>query len=168
MKISKLETHDRFEYLIKDQSDKIAQGASDCLTKNPDSLRLQEKSHYIYIFAHPRTHENGVDKKLYWQPRLLKPKAETNSYLFRADSNTDILEICWLIPPEELWGQYKKGNVTESNWCSWSIDQYLNNRQALEKPLENDWTDEQAWNIFKSSLREAVNAKKQNPVARLV
>jgi hypothetical protein len=159
MRLNLLETHDRLEYLMKDQSEKIAQGAEDCLKKNPDSLKLQEKSHYIYIFAHPRTHDNGVDKNLFWQPRLVKPKAETNSYLFRAQSRTDIFEVCWMIPPIELWEQYKKGNVCESNWCAWSIEQYLHNREGLEKPFEDDWSYEQAWNIFKSILQESVNAK---------
>lgn len=164
MRLNRLETHDRLEHFVKDQRDTISRGASECLTQNPDSLRLQEKSHYIYIFAHPRTHENGVDKKLFWQPRLVKPKAETNSYLFRAQSHTDLMEVCWMIPPVELWGQYQKGNITESDWCSWSIDQYLNNREALERPFEDDWTYEQAWNIFKSCLLEAVDEKKEKKI----
>lgn len=164
MRLNRLETHDRLEYFIKDQSDKIAQGASECLKLNPDSLRLQEKSHYIYIFAHPRTDDNGVDKKLFWQPRLVKPKAETNSYLFRAQSHTDIMEVCWMIPPFELWNQYNKGNVCESNWCCWSMQQYLHNKEGLERPFEDDWTYEQAWNIFKSCLQEAVDVKKTKKI----
>ena len=33
--INILETHDRFQHLIKDQSANIFQGAEDCLKKNP-------------------------------------------------------------------------------------------------------------------------------------
>src|ERR1043165_3721886 len=111
MKVNRLETHDRLLHLIKDQSDQVQKGAEDCLKKNPLSLAYQSKSPYVYIFGHARTHENGVDKVLYWQPRLMKPNPESNSYLFRATSNTDIMEICWILPPHELWPQYKKGNV---------------------------------------------------------
>src|ERR1700685_1507363 len=106
MKIDRLETHDRLEHFVNDQWATISQGASDCLLRNPDSLALQEKSPYIYIFAHPRTHDDGVSKRMLWQPRLTKPKAQTNSYLFRAASKSDVLMICWLIPPREMWNQY--------------------------------------------------------------
>lgn len=159
MKINRLETHDRLEHFINDQSQNIWQGADDCLKRNPDSLKLQEKSHYIYIFAHPRTMDDGVNKRLLWQPRLVKPKAQENSYLFRAQSNSDVIEICWLLPAKELWGQYDKGKVCESNWAAWSINQFNNNRAELEKPFEDDWTDEQAMNIFKGILKECIAFK---------
>jgi len=121
MKLNRLETHDRLLHFKKDQEANIFQGAEDCLKKNPDSLFFQSKSPYIYIFAHPRTCDDGVTKKMFWQPRLWKPKAQTNSYLFRAKSNTDIIEICWLLPPKELWNQYILDNVTEHKEVLWSI-----------------------------------------------
>lgn len=141
MKLNRLETHDRLQHLIKDQSLNIAQGANDCLKKNPLSLAIQDRSPYVYLFAHPRTHEDGVTKVMYWQPRLTKPEVQTNSYLFRAQSKTDMMEVCWLLPPEEMWRQYKKKNVTESEWVIWSIDQYINNRRNLEKPEPEDLDD---------------------------
>lgn len=154
MKINRLETHDRLQHFIQEQSHTIWQGAEDCLKKNPDSLKLQEKSPYIYIFAHPRTADDGLTKRMLWQPRLTKPKAQTNSYLFRAQSNTDILEVCWLIPPKEIWGQYKKGNVTESDIVTWSIDQFLHNKERLESPEKDDLTNEQIKNIMITILQE--------------
>lgn len=116
----------------------ISQGCEDCLKRNPLSLALQARSPYIYIFAHPRTHDDGLNKRLLWQPRLTKPKAQTNSYLFRAKSNTDLIELCWFLPPREMWGQFKKGNVVESEDVVWSIHQFENNREKLEKPFEDD------------------------------
>src|ERR1700735_2944384 len=110
MKLNRLEAHDRLQYLKEDQSANVFKGAEDCLKKNPDSIGLQSKSDYIYIFAHARTADSGVDKRLLSQPRLLRPKADPNSYLFRVQSNTDLLEMCWLLPPDEMWEQYKKGN----------------------------------------------------------
>lgn len=141
MKINRLETHDRLEHFIKDQSINIAQGATDCLKKNPLSLQLQDRSPYIYLFAHPRTADDGVTKKMYWQPRLTKPQAQTNSYLFRARSKSDLIEVCWLLPPEEMWGQYDKGNITENELVIWSIDQYKNNKHKLESREPDDLSD---------------------------
>lgn len=154
MKLNRLETHDRLEHLVKDQSINISKGASDCLTSNALSLALQEKSPYIYIFAHPRTCEDGVTKAMYWQPRLTKPSAQTNSYLFRAQSKTDIMEICWLLPPKEMWDQYKKGNVTENDLVIWSIDQFRSNKKKLEEKEKDDLPDEVCKNIYRQIALE--------------
>lgn len=141
MKLNRLETHDRLEHLKADQSLNITQGANDCLFKNSLSLALQDHSPYIYIFAHPRTLDDGVTKKMYWQPRLTKPEAQSNSYLFRAKSKTDVMEVCWLLPPQEMWGQYTKGNVTEHEIVVWSINQILTNKAGLEKRDPEDLDD---------------------------
>lgn len=159
MKLNRLETHDRYEHFIKDQSKVIWQGAEECLKQNPDSIRMQEKCHYIYIFAHPRTDDDGVTKRLLWQPRLVKPKAESNSYLFRAVSNTDVIEVCWLLPPKELWSQYTKGNICESDIVAWSINKFRFNRAELEKPDSDDISEERALNIFKGILIDSIGVK---------
>ena len=149
MKINTLETHDRLLHFKKTNNDTISQGAEECLKRNPLSLALQDKSDYIYIFAHPRTSEDGVTKRLLWQPRLGKPKSQTNSYLFRSISHSDTLEICWLLPPRELWNQYKKGNVCENELVIWSIDQFENNREVLDAANPNDLSEEKIRNILK-------------------
>lgn len=156
MKVNVLEAHDRLLHFKKDQAQNIFQGAEDCLKRNPDSVFFQSRSPYVYIFAHPRTADNGVDKVMYWQPRLGKPEAQTNSYLFRAMSNTDMIEVCWLLPPEELWSQYKTGNVTENEDVLWSIDQYLNNKKKLEAPDPDDLSldkQKQIWQELVSNKR---------------
>ena len=154
MKLNRLETHDRYKHLIKDQGLNLAQGCEDCLKKNPHSLQLQEKCPYIYIFAHPRTAEDGVTKRMLWQPRLSRPKAQTNSYLFRAQSKTDIIEICWMIPPREMWKQYNKGQVTQSDVTAWSINQFQFNREELEKDHAEDLSEEALKTILRSVLAE--------------
>ena len=153
MKLNRLETHDRLEHFHEHQEANIFQGANDCLNRNPDSLGLQEKSPYIYIFAHPRTADDGVNKRLLWQPRLTRPKSQTNSYLFRAISKTDILEICWLIPPRELWQQFKTGNVTEEPTVLWSINQFQHNRKALDVAHPEDLSDEKVRTIWMDFLK---------------
>lgn len=159
MKINRLETHDRLEHLKKDQSQNIFEGAETCLKKNPLSLALQEKSPYIYIFAHPRTHDDGVTKRMLWQPRLTKAAAQTNSYLFRAVSHTDLMEVCWLLPPSEMWDQYKKGNVTEHDVVEWSIDQFKTNRKNLELAHPDDLSDERIRDIYRDINRMKIRTQ---------
>ena len=154
MKINRLETHDRLVHLKNDQSNIISQGAEECLKENPLSLALQERSSYIYIFAHPRTADDGVTKRMLWQPRLSKPEPQTNSYLFRVPSHTDLLEICWILPPEDMWKQYNKGNVTESDIVLWSIDQFMNHKYILAQPDREDLSQHQIINIYREIARE--------------
>lgn len=154
MKVNRLEAHDRLKHFKEDQSINIFKGAQDCLKINPLSLQLQDYSPYIYLFAHPRTEDDGVTKAMYWQPRLTKPKAQTNSYLFRAESKTDVIEACWLLPPREMWKEYSKGNVTESELVLWSIDQFKNNRENLQKPEPGDFFDNKIREIYKIIIPE--------------
>lgn len=157
MKISKLETHDRLEHFKKDQNDAILEGLQTCLKLNPLSLALQDRSPYIYIFAHPRTNEFG-QKVMYWQPRLGKPRMETNSYLFRIRSHSDECEIMWMLPPKELWEQYEKGNITEHSLVKWSIDQYKSNKSQMENPEPDDIGDSLGLQI----LNEVQNILRQD------
>jgi|TARA_R110000822_G_scaffold125342_3_gene260012 hypothetical protein len=154
MKLNRLETHDRLQHFVKDQAVNIFQGAEDCLKRNPDSLAIQDKSPYVYIFAHPRTADDGVNKRMLWQPRLSIPEAQTNSYLFRAISHTDTIQIVWLIPPKEQWKQYEKGNVTEQNEVAWSIEMFKHKKKELEKPHPDDMTEEYGRLILKAIVDE--------------
>lgn len=159
MKIKILEAHDRKLHLIKDQGQNLSQGAEECLKRNPDSLAIQNRCPYVYIFAHPRTHEDGVSQRMLWQPRITRPKPQTNSYCFRAISKTDLLEICWMLPPRELWAQYSKGKVTESDIVAWSIDMFENNRKQLEAKHPEDYSDEKEKEIFMNVLKDRRGTK---------
>jgi len=154
MKIDRLEAHDRLLFFKKDQEATINQGIEDCLKRNPLSLALQRRSPYIYIFAHPRTAEDGVTKRMLWQPRLSRPSPQTNSYLFRVQSNTEDIEICWMLPPREQWTQYKKGNVTENDIVNWSIAQFTNHREDLAAPYADDFSQERINAILTDIARE--------------
>lgn len=165
MKINRLETHDRYQHLIQDQGLNIFQGAEDCLKRNELSLAIQEKCPYVYMYAHPRTADDGVTKRMIWQPRISKPKPQTNSYLFRAQSKTDIIEVCWLLPPREMWKQYRKGNIAESEVVLWSIGMFENNREGLELPHEDDISEENAKTIFRQILIEHEQKSKLKPLA---
>jgi hypothetical protein len=153
MKVNILEAHDRKKHLIKDQSENIFRGAEDCLRKNSDSLFYQDRSPYVYIFAHPRTADDGVNKRMLWQPRLMKPEAQTNSYLFRAKSHSDLIEVCWLLPPQELWRQYKEGNMLENQDIICSIDNYIYNKKQLEARHSEDLPEERCKQILQELIR---------------
>lgn len=150
MEINKLDAHDRLNHFKKNQEANIFQGVEDCLKRNPNCVSMQEHFPYVYIFGHPRTADDGVTKRLLWQPRLGKPKAQTNSYLFRSISKTDVIEIVWLLPPRELWPQYEKGKVTESEDVMTSIRNFVNHREELEKPHKDDWSEERIRRKLKS------------------
>lgn len=157
MKLNRLEAHDRYEYLIKDQSVTVQQGADDCLKKNSFSLAYQERSPYVYVYGHGRTTDDGLNKRLIWEPRLSKPIPTQNSYLFRAKSKTDLLEICWILPPIEFWGEYRKGNIIDSSIIGWSISQLLHNSKQLGAPMPDDLPEE----VAKKILMEIINEKRQ-------
>lgn len=155
MKLNRHETHDRLEHFKQDQSDNIFQGADDCMKKNELSLALQERSPYIYLFAHPRTSDNEIGvKRMIWQPRLTKPKAQTNSYLFRAQSKSDLLEIIWLLPPRELWPQYETGKVLVYEDVNVSIKNFLNHREELERPHKDDLPDHVVRMIYQEIAKQ--------------
>ena len=146
MKIDPLDAHDRYTYFQK-QDFSIAECCQDILNQRPFG------DVPFYIFAHARTDDDGVTKRLIWQPRLTRPKPQTNSYLFRAISNTDMIEVIWLLPPREMWTQYDIGKVTESNLVAWSIKQFESNRNYLDSPHPDDISEERAKEIMKEIIK---------------
>lgn len=107
MKVDILDAHDRYQHFTK-QSFDISECCEDLIKKKPFG------DHPFYIFAHARTEEDGVTKRLIWQPRLTKPKAQTNSMLFKAYPGTDMIKVIWMIPARELWGQFEYGKMTQN------------------------------------------------------
>lgn len=160
MKLKRLDTHDRLLHFKKDQALNISQGAEDCLKKNKLSLAIQQRCPYVYLFAHPRTADDGVTKRMIWQPRMTKPKAQTNSYLFRATSHTDNLEICWLLPPRETLNQFVKGQVCENEWVIWSYHLFDTSRNMLERPCDEDLCDDRCKIIMLDIAREQDEQKR--------
>ena len=146
----------------------ISQGASECLLRNPLSLALQDKSPYIYIYGHFRTHEDGVSQRLIWQPKLCKPEPSPNTFLFRGQSNSDVLEPCWVLPKAELFEQFKEGTVIEgSEYIQWCIWMYLNKKQELGQRHKDDLPEEKQKEIWLSvarELEEAAMAKKTSTI----
>ena len=159
MKINRLETHDRYQQFAN-QRDNISQCCQSLIDKQPFG------DVPFYIFAHKR--EIGMDEKfslfssgmyssladipthrMIWQPRLTKPKAQTNSMLFKGYPGTDTVKVIWIIPERELWDQYRKGNLTESSIVVESIDAFEHDRAKLEAKDPDDLPDATIDRIYK-------------------
>ena len=159
MKITRGDAHDRYSFFKQHDFD-IAACCQNLIDQRPFG------DHAFYIFAHART--IGLDEKIklyssgkyetldkvpektiIWQPRLTKPSAQTNSMLFKAYPGSDNIKIIWIIPPKELWEQYKKGNMTENETIVVSIHDFENHRDRLEAKEEDDLSDEAINQIYK-------------------
>jgi hypothetical protein len=149
MKINKLDAHDRLDHFQKQSLD-ISECCEDLVKKRPFG------DHPFYIFAHARTEDNDPSKKrLIWQPRLTKPKAQTNSMLFKAYPGTDMIKLIWMIPDRAMWEQYKKGNLTESQIISESLHDFEHNRAKLEAREDDDLSDKEIDAIYESLSLDA-------------
>jgi hypothetical protein len=177
MKVSRTEAHDRLTHL-KSQDMDIGTTCQKLVDERPFG------NHPFYIFAHKR--EIGMDEKyhiwiddmmapehlrrfnsvadipthrLIWQPRLTKPKAQTNSMLFKAYPGTDVIKVIWMIPDKELWNQYDKGKMLENQTVSESIYLFENDRKRLEAPEDDDLSDFQIDKIYNEISQDARRVK---------
>lgn len=183
MKIDRLETHDRLVH-FKKQADYISEGCQNCINNRP----AEYGNHPFYIFAHKRTLgfdekialfnedlrsclidplyirkylelSNIPEARLIWEPRLTKPKAQSNSMLFKAYPPGDSIKVIWILPAPELWDQYQKDKLTENGTICESIDLYINNRSKLEGKEADDLPD----SLIKSIMCEmGANARRRN------
>lgn len=142
MKLNRLETHDRYEYFTKQGFD-IGECCQNLINQRPFG------EHPFYIFAHARTDDDGFTKRLIWQPRLTKPKAQINSMLFKAYPGTDVIKVLWMIPQRELWDQFTKGKMLENKTVVDSIYNYLYKREEMEQKEDDDLNDHQIDDIYR-------------------
>lgn len=172
MKVDRLETHDRLSYFTKQDFD-IGKTCQEMIDRRPFG------DHPFYIFAHKR--QLGLDERMnlltmalkdgyacsmdkiptdrmIWQPRLTKPKAEENSLLVKAYPGTDIVKIIWILPARELWSEFEKGKMTENKTVWESIQSFLTDKEGLERPEEDDYSDEAVSMIY---MEIAKSAKQQ-------
>lgn len=174
MKINRLDAHDRFEHLKKQDFD-IGSCCQDLIDKRPFG------DHPFYIFAHTRT--IGIDEKfklfasgqyksmqdvpektIIWQPRLTKPEAQPNSMLFKAYPGTDTVKVIWMIPTPELWDQYTKGKMMENKTVFESIDMFKKDKKKLEEKEPDDMSDDQINAIYRDISLKARKEKKEFPI----
>jgi hypothetical protein len=174
MKVNRLETHDRLDHFVKQEFD-IGACCQDLINQRPFG------DYPFYIFAHART--LGIDEKftlvtsgkfrtieevpektIIWQPRLTKPKAQTNSMLFKGYPGSDNIKIIWIIPAKELWEQFKKENMMANETICESIHDFQNNRGKLEEREEDDLPDSVIDALYREIAHSARNPKKFEPI----
>lgn len=148
LNIDRLDAHDRLEHYKKQDFD-IEACCQDLLDKRPFG------DYPFYMFAHFRTDDDGITKRLIWQPRLTKPFAQTNSMLFKGYPGTDIIKIIWIIPARELWPNFQAGQMTENKIISESIHDFEHNRSKLEAKEDDDLSDETIDRIYLDMAKSA-------------
>lgn len=161
MRLNILDAHDRLKELKKQDFD-IGACCQDLINQRPFG------DYPFYIFAHTRTDDDGVSKRMIWQPRLTKPKAESNSMLFKGYPGTDTIITYWILPPHEMWDQYEKGLLTENETVCNSIYDYKNNRAKLEKKEDDDLPDSKIDAIYRDLAYAAREKKVRAESAKVV
>lgn len=156
--LNRMETHDRLLH-VKKQDFSIGECCQNLIDHKPFGNRP------FYIFAHTRTDDTqpGV-KRMIWQPRLTKPRAESNSMLFKAQPNSDVVRIIWMIPAVELWDNFSKGKMMEDPMVVESIYNYQNNRAALEAKEPDDLTDDEIHAIYVEISQQARNKASEDEI----
>ena len=183
MKVNILESHDRLLQFQK-QADYIAKGCKDCIENRPREFG----NITFYIFAHKRSIEldeklslfqddlkeslcdisykrkyNRMEEipsaRLIFSPRLTKPEPQENSMLFRNKPPSEDVEVLWMIPDRELFGQYKKGNLTESSIITESVHLFLNNKSKLAKTEKDDIPESTIKAIYREIAHNSKNGK---------
>jgi len=152
LKINPLDAHDRLLHLKK-HDHSIGECCQNLIDREPFGKRP------FYIFAHGRLDDDGINTRVIWQPRLSKPKAQTNSMLFKGYPGSDRVDVIWIIPKRELWPQSKKDKMTSSEIVTNSIHAFLHNRKKLEEPEEGDVTEEEGNAIYMQIMLEAKRKK---------
>lgn len=184
MQLNRLETHDRLKDFMSKSKD-VSECCQDLINKRPFG------SYPFYIYAHGRTvdldekisifnddlHCEIIDpsykrrfkdlsevpeKRIIWQPRLSRPKPQTNSMLFKAYPIEDVVRVIWIIPERALWEQYQKGNVTENETILQSIHDFVNNRDLLENNEDDDPSDIEIDSIYRDLSQEARYKRNMN------
>lgn len=182
--INRSETHDRL-LQFKQQEDYISKGCQECIDQRPEEFTMP-----FYIFAHQRTIETderysifnqdifyeinfpGYIRKyksfaevptarLIWAPRLTKPTPQSNSMLFKYYPEEDQIKILWIIPARELWDQFMKGKLTESEIVVNSIHDFQFDREKMAAPEADDISEERVKAIYEDIKKNPKYGKKE-------
>ena len=169
MKVNLLETHDRFLQFNKQQED-ISSGVADCIKNVPESIKCP---FYVYGFGKLVDPDEKMSlliqgqkkipsERMIWVPKITKPEAMPNSYLFLARKGTDVIEIIWMLPRREYWDQYNPGQMcyNENIWIS--IQNYRNHLRKLNSPDANGPTKQDVEHFRKVMGEEAHKKRRKS------
>ena len=186
MKVNRLDAHDRFSAITNRENQDIGKFLQSIINRRPFF------DYPFYVFVHKK--QLGLDERiamfnkdaasytpfkarkyntlsdvetdrLIWQPRLTKPKAVPNTWLFRVQPGSDAVEIVWMLPQEELWDEYNKGKMTENQFVIESIHDYQFNREKLEEKDPRDLSDEMVKKVYGEVLQHISQASSEESSA---
>jgi hypothetical protein len=170
MKLNRSETHDRLLQYQKQQQS-IGDAVFECIRNVPEGIKSP-----FYVYGHSRSvsydekvsilldgYGEAPDARLIWTPRISKPKASPNTYLFLCNKNTDVIQIIWMIPKREIWNEYKPGQMTHNENVWVSIQNFIHFRDEMnapdkEGPKESDMIE---WRkVYGEEAHKRINLKK--------
>lgn len=177
MKLDRLETHDRL-IQFKKQSDYISKGCQDCINNRPQQFTMP-----FYIFAHTREVglderislinddiiRGQIDPlyirmykdmsevptaRLIWSPRLTKPTPQQNSMLFKCYPEGDNIKVIWMLPAQEMWDGYTKGNMMQNQIVVESINMFKTDFATMSLPDVDDLPESKVNEIYADIAKE--------------
>ncbi len=170
MKLDRLETHDRLLH-FNNQSEDMGKGISECIANVPESIKCP---FYVYGFGKLvgedekislilQRHKKIPSERMIWVPKIIKPKASPNSYLFLVRKGTDVVETIWMLPRREYWDQYNPGQLfhNESIWTS--IQNYINSPHRLNA-LDANGPTQRDVEHFRKVMGEEAHKRKANEI----
>ncbi|HEX5553443.1 MAG TPA: hypothetical protein VFX43_09365 [Chitinophagaceae bacterium] len=150
LNIDRLDAHERLQKLNQLNSLGITENLNMMIKADPFDGRR------FYIFAHARKDEDGIRTRIIWQPRLIRPKSQTNSMLFKVDpKKPEEVNVIWIIPPREQWSLFEKGKMCENQTVTDSIHLFETDRARLEASDPDDPDDATAQKIYEQISQEA-------------
>jgi hypothetical protein len=84
--------------------------------------------------------------------------------LFKGYPGTDMIKVIWIIPERELWDQYRKGLMMQSETVVESIHKFQYDRESLEAPEEDDARDAEIDDAYKNICLDARSEPPRRPL----
>lgn len=170
MKLNRLETHDRLLH-FNNQSEDMGKGISECIANVPEAIKCP---FYVYGFGKLVGNDEKVSliiqgqkripsERMIWVPRISKPRASPNSYLFLARKGTDVVETIWMLPRREYWDQYNPGQLFHNEGIWTSIQNYRNCLHRLNAPDVNGPNPKDV-ELFIRIMGEEAHKRKANEI----
>lgn len=141
MKVNILDAHDRLKHFTK-QSFDIAACCDDLIKQRPFG------DHPFYILTHIRTDDDGVRKRYIWSPWICKPRAQTNTMLFKVyPQSPEVIKRIWILPIREMWDCFEKDKLFENEFIVKCTNTFDLDKSLLELPEPDDPTPKEQQEI---------------------
>lgn len=152
--VNRLDAHERLQQLNQLNSLGITENLEMMIKADPFD------GNKFYVFTHARRDDDGISTRLIWQPRLTKPKMQTNSMLFKVNpKHPEEVTVIWIIPPREQWHLFEKGKLCENQTVIDSVYLFENERAKLEAKEPDDLDDATINKIYAQIRQEGLKRR---------